>query len=89
MGGRRAELDLAQLLGKRVQLIGSTLRSRDDAFKGELMAQLADKVWPLFASGALQAQAEEVFAWQDAEAAFARLASNQVNGKVVLQIAVE
>ncbi|MFB0962316.1 MAG: NAD(P)H-quinone oxidoreductase, partial [Pseudomonas sp.] len=51
MGGRRAELDLAQLLSKRIQLIGSTLRSRSDAFKGELIAQLADKVWPVFASG--------------------------------------
>jgi putative PIG3 family NAD(P)H quinone oxidoreductase len=89
MGGRRAELDLAQLLSKRIQLIGSTLRSRSDAFKGTLIAQLTEKVWPLFARGELQAQAEEVFAWTDAEAAFARLASNQVNGKVVLQIAQE
>lgn len=89
MGGRRAELDLAQLLSKRIQLIGSTLRSRTDAFKGELMAQLAEQVWPLFASGQLRPQAEEVFAWADAEAAFARLASNQVNGKVVLQISEE
>lgn len=89
MGGRRAELDLAQLLSKRIQLIGSTLRSRSDAFKGQLIAQLTEKVWPLFASGQLQAQAEEVFAWTDAEAAFARLASNQVNGKVVLHISAE
>ena len=89
MGGRRAELDLAQLLGKRIQLIGSTLRSRSDAFKGELMAQLLDQVWPLFASGALKPQVEEVFDWTDASAAFARLASNQVNGKVVLQISAE
>lgn len=89
MGGRRAELDLAQLLGKRIQLIGSTLRSRTDAFKGELMAQLGEKVWPLFADGTLKAQADEVFSWSDAEAAFERLASNQVNGKVVLQISEE
>lgn len=89
MGGRRAELDLAQLLGKRIQLIGSTLRSRSDAFKGELMAQLLDQVWPLFTSGALKPQVEEVFDWTDASAAFARLASNQVNGKVVLQISAE
>lgn len=89
MGGRRAELDLAQLLGKRIQLIGSTLRSRTDAFKGELMAQLGEKVWPLFADGTLEAQADEVFSWSDAEAAFERLASNQVNGKVVLQISEE
>jgi len=89
MGGRRAELDLAHLLSKRIQLIGSTLRSRSDAFKGELIAQLTEKVWPLFSSGALNPQVEEVFAWTDAEAAFARLASNQVNGKIVLQIGQE
>lgn len=89
MGGRRAELDLAQLLSKRIQLIGSTLRSRSDVFKGQLIDELAEKVWPLFASQQLQAQVEEVFAWTDAEAAFARLASNQVNGKVVLQISAE
>ncbi|QEY59265.1 NAD(P)H-quinone oxidoreductase [Pseudomonas sp. C27(2019)] len=89
MGGRRAELDLAQLLSKRIQLIGSTLRSRTDAFKGELIDQLTEKVWPLFSSGALNPQVEEVFAWTDAEAAFARLASNQVNGKIVLQISKE
>ncbi|WP_163004422.1 zinc-binding dehydrogenase, partial [Pseudomonas viridiflava] len=28
MGGREAKLDLAQVLGKRVQMLGSTLRSR-------------------------------------------------------------
>ncbi|MDP0919184.1 zinc-binding dehydrogenase, partial [Klebsiella pneumoniae] len=33
MGGREAKLDLAQVLGKRVQLLGSTLRSRSDQFK--------------------------------------------------------
>jgi putative PIG3 family NAD(P)H quinone oxidoreductase len=89
MGGRRAELDLAHLLSKRIQLIGSTLRSRTDVFKGELINQLTEKVWPLFTSGALNPQVEEVFAWTDAEAAFARLASNQVNGKIVLQISQE
>ena len=40
MGGRRAELDLAKLLAKRVQLTGSTLRNRDDAFKSELIRDL-------------------------------------------------
>ncbi|MDY7218669.1 NAD(P)H-quinone oxidoreductase [Denitrificimonas sp. JX-1] len=89
MGGRRAELDLAQLLGKRIKLIGSTLRSRSDDFKGQLMAQLAEKAWPLFTQGKLLAQVDEVFAWDDADAAFARLASNQVNGKVVLHISEE
>lgn len=86
MGGRRVELDLAQLLGKRVRFIGSTLRTRDDDFKAELIRSLRDNVWPMFADGKLHPQAEEVFDFADAEQAFARLASNQVNGKLVLQL---
>lgn len=86
MGGRRVELDLAQLLGKRVQIIGSTLRTRDNDFKAALIQSLKDQVWPMFAAGKLTPQAEEVFAFTDAVAAFERLASNQVNGKLVLQL---
>lgn len=84
MGGRRVELDLAQLLGKRIQLIGSTLRTRDDAFKAQLVAALREQVWPLFAAGKLNPRVEDVFALADAAAAFERLAGNQVNGKLVL-----
>lgn len=47
MGGREAKLDLAQVLGKRVQLLGSTLRSRDDQFKADLLSDLGQHVWPL------------------------------------------
>ena len=84
MGGRRAEIDLALLLGKRVQLIGSTLRTRTDAFKAQLVAQLQARVWPLFEQGALDPQVDETFAVEDANAAFDRLASNRVSGKIVL-----
>ena len=86
MGGTKANLNMAQLLGKRVQLIGSTLRSRDDRFKAELLASLQQHVWPLFAEGRLQPRLERSFAAADAETAFATLAGNQVNGKLVLVI---
>ena len=84
MGGRRAELDLAKFLGKRVQITGSTLRNRDDAFKTALMAELREKVWPLFAEKKLSPQLERTFRADQAEEAFALLESNQVNGKIVL-----
>ena len=86
MGGREAKLDLAQVLAKRVQLLGSTLRSRDDQFKADLFSDLGLHVWPLFAEGRLSAQLARTFAIKDAEAAFAELASNNVAGKVVLVI---
>ncbi|MGE8499422.1 MAG: NAD(P)H-quinone oxidoreductase [Pseudomonas sp.] len=87
MGGRKAELDLALVLGKRIQLTGSTLRNRDDAFKADLMRDLHATVWPLFAEGRLKPQLARSFPVEDAEAAFATLADNQVNGKLVLVIA--
>lgn len=86
MGGRKAELDLALLLGKRIQMIGSTLRSRDAESKAQLLAELEQQVWPLFAEGRLKPQLERSYPIADAEAAFADLASNQVQGKVVLVI---
>ncbi|VVO62860.1 Phthiocerol/phenolphthiocerol synthesis polyketide synthase type I PpsC [Pseudomonas fluorescens] len=86
MGGREAKLDLAQVLAKRVQLLGSTLRSRSDQFKADLLSDLGQHVWPLFAEGRLRPQLARAFAVKDAEAAFAQLASNTVAGKLVLVI---
>ncbi|PMQ07563.1 Phthiocerol synthesis polyketide synthase type I PpsC [Pseudomonas sp. AD21] len=86
MGGREAKLDLAQVLARRVQLLGSTLRSRDDQFKTDLLSDLGQHVWPLFAEGRLSPQLAKTFPVKDAEAAFAELASNTVAGKVVLVI---
>ncbi|POA18907.1 NAD(P)H-quinone oxidoreductase [Pseudomonas sp. FW300-N1A1] len=86
MGGRETRLDLAQVLAKRIQLLGSTLRNRDDQFKADLFSDLSVHVWPLFTEGRLSPQLARAFPIQDAEAAFAELASNQVSGKLVLVI---
>ena len=86
MGGRTAELDLAQILGKRIQILGSTLRSRSDQFKADLLSDLGQHIWPLFSEGRLNPQLARTFPINDAEAAFAELATNQVSGKVVLVI---
>lgn len=86
MGGREASFDLGLLLGKRLQLMGSTLRNRDELFKADLMRDLLQYVWPLFTEGRLKPQLEQSFALKDVDLAFATLASNKVNGKLVLRI---
>jgi len=86
MGGTRTDIDLAKVLGKRVHLLGSTLRSRSDQFKADLLSDLGQHVWPLFEEGRLKPQVARTFPAKDAEAAFAELATNQVSGKVVLVI---
>ena len=86
MGGRKGEVDFGALLAKRIQLIGSTLRSRDADDKAGLMAELQEKVWPLLACGQLSPRLERTFPIADVEGAFAALASNTVSGKLALVI---
>ncbi|QGZ31750.1 NAD(P)H-quinone oxidoreductase [Stutzerimonas stutzeri] len=86
MGGRKAEMDLAALLAKRIQLVGSTLRSRNADDKAELLADMHRRIWPLFADKTLSPRLERSFPIRDVETAFAALASNQVSGKAVLVI---
>lgn len=86
MGGRSGNLDLGRLLVKRINVMGSTLRSRDDASKAQVIAQLTEKVWPLFDRGQLQPIIHEVVPIEEADRAFEVVASNQTIGKVILTI---
>ena len=86
MGGRKADLDLALVLGKRIQITGSTLRNRDDQFKADLLSDLHQQVWPLFAEGRLKPQLVGSYSVADAQSAFEELAGNQVSGKLVLVV---
>lgn len=86
MGGRKFELDLAQVMAKRAQITGSTLRNRDDAFKAELLSDLRQQVWPLFAEGRLSPQLVDTYSVEFAQAAYAELETNQVSGKLVMII---
>ena len=84
MGGREATLDLGKMLVKRARLIGSTLRTRDAGFKATLLADMEQRLMPLFAKGDLHPLVAKTFAFEDAEAAFAELASDKIVGKVIL-----
>ncbi|AIR89870.1 NAD(P)H-quinone oxidoreductase [Pseudomonas cremoricolorata] len=86
MSGRKAEIDLAQVLSKRLQITGSTLRNRSDEFKAQLLSDLRQHIWPLFGEGRLSAQLVDTYPVAFAEAAYAELASNQVSGKLVLVV---
>ena len=86
MGGRKGELDFGALLAKRVQLIGSTLRSRDADYKAGLLAEMEEKVWPLFEAGAIAPEIFRVLPLEEVVAAHELVESNRVVGKVVLTL---
>jgi len=86
MGGAKTEIDLAQLLLKRIRIVGSTLRSRPVEEKAVVMSQLEQQVWPLIEKGDIRPIIDQTFAITDAEAAHERVASDATIGKVVLTV---
>jgi NADPH:quinone reductase-like Zn-dependent oxidoreductase len=86
LGGRYASVDFGRLLMKRLQIIGSTLRSQPIAVKGQLMQQLQDKVWPLLAAREVQPVIDSIMSIHEVEQAHQRIAANENFGKIVLRI---
>ncbi|PCJ21759.1 MAG: NAD(P)H-quinone oxidoreductase [Gammaproteobacteria bacterium] len=86
MGGIKSELNLAQIVSKRISIIGSALRSRPTRYKTQVMSALRDKVWPLIETDKISPIIEQTFPIQDVTSAFELLSSNDTIGKLVLQI---
>lgn len=85
-GGRNAELDLGLMLGKRLRIIATTLRSRSSAAKGEIVRGVGEEIWPLIASGVVSVQTDRVFALDEARQAHEYFDSGAHTGKVLLEL---
>jgi NADPH2:quinone reductase len=86
LGGAKAEINLARVMMKRLQITGSTLRARDAAFKGAIAASLRQHVWPKLEDGAIQPVIQARFPLAAAADAHRVLDENRAMGKVVLQV---
>ena len=87
MGGRIAEqLDLGLLLSRRLQVIGTALRSRTLIQKMALTREFADFALPLMERGELRPIVDKVFAFEEAAAAHEYMEANHNIGKIVLQV---
>jgi NADPH2:quinone reductase len=84
--GAKAEVDLLQIMLKRLTLTGSTLRARDDLFKQQIARKLQEKVWPLLSSGKIKPVIDSVFDLDEAAKAHNRLESGQHIGKIILKV---
>ncbi|HYP17462.1 MAG TPA: NAD(P)H-quinone oxidoreductase [Opitutus sp.] len=82
--GAKVEVNLMQVMSQRLTITGSTLRSRDVAFKAALGAEIEQQVWPLVASGKFHANVFRVFPFAEAAAAHELMESSQHIGKIVL-----
>jgi putative PIG3 family NAD(P)H quinone oxidoreductase len=86
-GGAKAELNMAQVMTRRLTLTGSTLRPRSDRFKAHLAAEIRRHAWALVEHGHVRPVMDRTFALADAAAAHARMEAGEHIGKIVLQAA--
>jgi NADPH2:quinone reductase len=87
LGGAKAQLDLGQVLRRRLSISGSTLRPRPVAFKAAIAWHLQEKVWPLLAAGTIRPVIFKTFPLEQAAAAHTLMESSTHIGKIMLQVA--
>jgi NADPH2:quinone reductase len=87
LGGAKANVDLGQVLRRRLTISGSTLRPRPVAFKAAIAQQLLQRVWPLFAQGKIKPVIFKTFPLEQAAQAHALMESSEHVGKIVLKVA--
>ncbi|MQA63765.1 MAG: zinc-binding dehydrogenase [Actinophytocola sp.] len=83
-GGRKAELNLAKLLGKRASVAATTLRARPIEEKAAIVADVRERLWPLVEQGSVMPIVDEVIPLPDAAAAHRALEAGGIFGKILL-----
>ncbi len=82
--GSEAQIDIRQMMHRRLSLRGSTLRSRSNAFKQAITRQLMQRIWPLVVAGRIRAVVDSRFLLADVREAQRRLESGAHTGKILL-----
>jgi len=86
VAGGKTNVELYQILRKRLHIIGTVMRARSLEEKIATTAAFAEEVVPLLARGTVQPVIDSVFPLDKIQDAHRRLESNATFGKVVLTI---
>lgn len=87
MGGERsATIDVTALLGKRAQVIGSTLRARPVEFKAAIVAEFLERFGADLAAGRIRPVIHTTMPLEQWEEAHRLMASSEHFGKIVLTV---
>ena len=84
--GSKVEVEMRNVMMKRLTVTGSTLRASPTARKVALAGALRANVWPLFAQGKLAVVIAHEFPLAEAAAAHALMESGTLIGKIVLKV---
>ena len=84
LGGAKAEVNLGEVLRRRLTITGSTLRARAVDFKARVAAELKQQVWPHIEAGRIKPIVYRVLPAHAAKEAHALMESGEHIGKIVL-----
>nr|WP_054589124.1 NAD(P)H-quinone oxidoreductase [Sphingopyxis macrogoltabida] len=84
--GAKAEIDISQLMRRRLTMTGSTLRARSADFKAALADEIHRTLWPRLSEGAWKPTMDRSFPLAEAGAAHARMQAGEHVGKIVLTV---
>lgn len=86
LAGDIAPIDMRMLYVRNVRLVGSTLRSKPEAFKADLLSKLVREIWPKAEDGQIRPAICAVIPIERAEEAHALLYARKGTGKIVLKV---
>ncbi|RME97377.1 MAG: NAD(P)H-quinone oxidoreductase [Chloroflexi bacterium] len=86
LSGAKAQIDIRQLMGRRLRLIGSVLRARSLAEKVEIKDRFMAQFWKQFLDGTIRPVIDSVYPIRQANQAQEKMAQNQNIGKIVLRV---
>jgi len=84
--GSKAEIDYSVVMGKRLRIMGTSLRTRSLEEKSRATRLFAEQVVPLLANGTVRPVIDKIFRLEEVRAAHQRIESNESFGKVVLMM---
>ena len=84
--GHKTELDINEVMRRRLTISGSTLRPRPVEFKGTIAKSLREKIWPLIDAGKIKPVVYRTFPLGEAAEAHRLMESSQHIGKIVLTL---
>jgi putative PIG3 family NAD(P)H quinone oxidoreductase len=85
-GGATAEIDLNQMLRRRLSVIATTLRGRPLEQKAEIVRRFVEEALPGFDDGALRPVVDRVLPLAEAAAAHRAMEAGENVGKIVLAV---
>ncbi|MDD5712713.1 MAG: NAD(P)H-quinone oxidoreductase [Smithellaceae bacterium] len=87
MQGSKVQIDLRQLMSRRLSISGSMMRPRTTMEKGRIAAELRESVWPILNAGRCHPVIQKVFPLAEASEAHRLMESNLHIGKIMLKVA--